>query len=136
MELFLDGIKDIYWAENHLVKTLPKMEKAASSAKLKAAIADHLEVTKTHVARLEKVFELLGEKAQAKKCDAMEGISKEGDVLDLAVGKEIVEKSGAWFAYGGEKIGQGREASKQYLRDNPKIMEEIAKKVVEANKVV
>ena len=79
MELFLDGIKDIYWAENHLVKTLPKMEKAASSAKLRAAIADHLEVTKTHVARLEKVFELLGEKAQAKKCDAMEGISKEGE---------------------------------------------------------
>ncbi|CAN5421889.1 recombinase RecA [soil metagenome] len=63
-----------------------------------------------------------------------EGISKEGDVLDLAVGKEIVEKSGAWFAYGGEKIGQGREASKQYLRDNPKVMAEIAKKVIDANK--
>jgi recombination protein RecA len=63
-----------------------------------------------------------------------EGISKEGDVLDLAVAKEIVEKSGAWFAYGGEKIGQGREASKQYLRDNPKVMAEIAKKVVDANK--
>jgi recombination protein RecA len=63
-----------------------------------------------------------------------EGISKEGDVLDLAVNKEIVEKSGAWFAYNGEKIGQGREASKQYLRDNPKVMEEIAKKVIEANK--
>jgi recombination protein RecA len=65
-----------------------------------------------------------------------EGISKEGDVLDLAVGKEIVEKSGAWFAYGGEKIGQGREASKQYLRDNPKVMAEIAKKVIEANRPV
>lgn len=63
-----------------------------------------------------------------------EGISKEGDVLDLAVGKEIVEKSGAWFAYGGEKIGQGREASKQYLRDNPKVMAEVVKKVLEANK--
>lgn len=81
MELFLDGIKDIYWAENHLVKTLPKMEKAASSEKLKAAITDHLEVTKTHVSRLEQVFELLGEKAQAKKCDAMEGISKEGESI-------------------------------------------------------
>lgn len=63
-----------------------------------------------------------------------EGISKEGDVLDLAVAKEIVEKSGAWFSYGGEKVGQGREASKQFLRDNPKIMAEIAKKVVDANK--
>lgn len=63
-----------------------------------------------------------------------EGISREGDVLDLAVGKDIVEKSGAWFAYSGEKIGQGREASKQYLRDNPKVMEEIAKKVMEASR--
>lgn len=63
-----------------------------------------------------------------------EGISKEGDVLDLAVAKEIVDKSGAWFAYDGAKIGQGREASKQYLRDNPKVMVEIAKKVVDANK--
>jgi ferritin-like metal-binding protein YciE len=79
MELFLDGIQDIYWAENHLVKTLPKMQKSATSAKLVQAIANHLEQTKTHVSRLEQVFELLGEKAQAKKCDAMEGISKEGE---------------------------------------------------------
>jgi recombination protein RecA len=64
-----------------------------------------------------------------------EGISREGDVLDLATNKEIVEKSGAWFAYNGEKIGQGREAAKAYLRENPKVLEEIAKKVMEANKV-
>jgi recombination protein RecA len=63
-----------------------------------------------------------------------EGISKEGDVLDLATSKEIVEKSGAWFAYNNEKIGQGREAAKNYLRENPKVLEEISKKVVEANK--
>lgn len=79
LELFLDGIKDIYWAENHLVKTLPKMQKSATSSKLSAAIGDHLEITKGHVSRLEQVFELLGEKAQAKKCDAMEGLSKEGE---------------------------------------------------------
>jgi recombination protein RecA len=59
-----------------------------------------------------------------------EGISKSGDVLDLAANRNIVEKSGAWFAYNGEKIGQGREAAKQYLQDNPKVMEEIAKKVM------
>ncbi|MDQ3065047.1 MAG: recombinase RecA [bacterium] len=64
-----------------------------------------------------------------------EGISKEGDVLDLAAAKEIVDKSGAWFAYEGEKIGQGREAAKNYLRENPKVMEKIAKQVMEANKV-
>lgn len=63
-----------------------------------------------------------------------EGISKSGDVLDLAVEHNIVEKSGAWFAYGEGKIGQGREAAKQYLQENPKVMDEIAKKVVEAAK--
>lgn len=61
-----------------------------------------------------------------------EGISKEGDVLDLATSKEIVEKAGAWFAYGGEKIGQGREAAKEYLKQNPKILAEISKKVMDA----
>jgi recombination protein RecA len=61
-----------------------------------------------------------------------EGISRSGDVLDLAVAQDIVEKSGAWFAYKGEKIGQGREASKTYLQQNPKIMEEISKKVRDA----
>ena len=78
-EFFKDEIKDIYWAEKHLVKTLPKMAKAATSPELKEAFTNHLEETKVHVERLEQVFELLEEKAQAKKCDAMEGITKEGD---------------------------------------------------------
>lgn len=60
-----------------------------------------------------------------------QGISKEGDVLDLAVKENIVEKSGAWYAYGGAKIGQGRENAKIYLRDNPAVCEEIEKKVRE-----
>ena len=58
-----------------------------------------------------------------------QGISKSGDVLDLAVEHGIVEKAGAWFAYGEGKIGQGREASKQYLEENPKVMTEIEKKI-------
>lgn len=78
-ELFMDGIKDIYWAENHLVKALPKMAESASSTPLSSAISQHLELTKEHVSRLEEIFELLGEKIQAKKCDAMEGLSKEGE---------------------------------------------------------
>ncbi len=57
-----------------------------------------------------------------------QGISKSGDLLDLAVERGIVDKAGAWFAYGDEKIGQGREAAKQYLEDNPKAMNEIEKK--------
>jgi ferritin-like metal-binding protein YciE len=80
-EFFHDELKDIYWAENHLVKTLPKMAKAASGEELKKAFADHLEVTKGHVTRLDKVFELLGHKAEAKKCEAMDGITKEGESI-------------------------------------------------------
>jgi len=78
-ELFLDGIMDIYWAENHLVKNLPKMAKEATSTELAKAIENHLKETVEHVNRLEEVFALLGEKAIAKKCDAMEGLTKEGE---------------------------------------------------------
>lgn len=60
-----------------------------------------------------------------------QGISKSGDVLDLAADKGIVEKSGAWYAYKDEKIAQGREAAKKYLEDNPKVLDEVAKKVLE-----
>jgi len=80
-EFFHDEIKDIYWAEKKLVQTLPKMAKAATSEELKNAFNEHLEVTKEHVTRLEKVFDLLGHKPQAKKCDAMDGITKEGESI-------------------------------------------------------
>ena len=77
-EFFHGELKDIFWAEKHLVTHLPKMKKAATSPELQKAFADHLETTKEHAARLEKVFSLLGYKAVAKKCDAMDGILKEG----------------------------------------------------------
>lgn len=80
-EFFVDELKDIYWAEKALVKALPKMQKAATSATLKDAIGMHLEETQTHVTRLEEVFSLLGHKAQAKKCDAMDGLLKEGNSI-------------------------------------------------------
>ena len=57
------------------------------------------------------------------------GISREGDLIDLAVKNDIVDKSGAWFAYGGNKIGQGRENAKQFLADNPDILNEIDHKL-------
>ncbi len=78
-KLFTDAVKDIYWAEKQLVKSLPKMAKAAASSALADAITDHLVQTETHVERLEQVFELLDKKPQAKKCDAMEGLAKEGE---------------------------------------------------------
>lgn len=61
-----------------------------------------------------------------------QGISRSGDILDLATKYEIVEKTGAWFSYKEEKIAQGREAAKKYLEQNPKVMDELAKKVTEA----
>ncbi|HLO82486.1 MAG TPA: ferritin-like domain-containing protein [Chitinophagaceae bacterium] len=78
-ELFTEQVKDIYWAEKHLTKALPKMMKAASSANLQEAFATHYEQTREHVVRLEQVFDLLGKKVQAKKCDAMEGLVQEGE---------------------------------------------------------
>jgi ferritin-like metal-binding protein YciE len=79
LEFFHGEIKDIYWAEKHLLKAIPKMSKAATAPELKEAFNNHLEETKGHVERLEQVFEMLGFKPQAKKCEAMEGITKEGD---------------------------------------------------------
>jgi len=81
IDFFVDEIKDIYWAEKHIVKTLPKMQKAASSEPLKQAFEDHLEETKEHVNRLEQIFQILGAKVQAKKCEAMEGITREGESI-------------------------------------------------------
>lgn len=80
-QLFVDELKDIYWAEKHLVKALPKMSKGATSKKLVKAIEKHLEETKEHVKRIEDVFEILGIKAEAKKCEAMAGLVKEAESI-------------------------------------------------------
>ncbi|ABQ06158.1 YciE/YciF ferroxidase family protein [Flavobacterium johnsoniae] len=79
--LFVDSLKDIYWAENALVGALPKMQNNATDAALASAIKEHHAVTQNQVKRLEKVFELLGEKAEGKKCEAMAGLLKEGDSI-------------------------------------------------------
>ena len=77
-ELFIDELKDIYWAEKHLVTALPKMAKAATSEELRNAIESHLAETENHVTRLEDVFDAIDEKAVAKKCEAMAGLIAEG----------------------------------------------------------
>ena len=77
-DLFLDELRDIYSAENQLVKALPKMAKAAASAKLKAGFLEHLEQTKGHVDRLVQIFESLEAKATGKICKAMKGLVEEG----------------------------------------------------------
>jgi len=80
-ELFEDGLKDIYWAEKALTKALPKMAKNATSKQLIDALHSHLEETEGHISHLEKVFEIIGKKAVAKKCDAMDGLIKEGESI-------------------------------------------------------
>lgn len=80
-ELFLDELKDIYWAEKHLAKALPKMAKAATSDELRQAIEQHLLETENQITRLEDVFTSIDEKAAAIKCEAMAGLVKEGESI-------------------------------------------------------
>jgi len=77
-ELFLETLKDIYYAEKQIYKSLPKMAKAANSDQLRAAFEKHHGETEEHIERLEQIFELLGKAARGKKCDAIEGILDEG----------------------------------------------------------
>lgn len=77
-ELYVDELKDLYNAENQLVKALPKLAKAAASEELRAGFEEHLEQTKGHVSRLEQIFKSLGENPKEKKCKGMEGLVEEG----------------------------------------------------------
>ncbi len=81
MELFVEQVKDIYWAEKALVKALPKMIKKANSKDLEMALTSHLDESKNHVNRLEQVFQSIDRKAEAKKCDAMEGLLMEAEEM-------------------------------------------------------
>ena len=82
-DLFLDTLKDIYYAEKQILKALPKMAKAAQSEKLQAAFEKHQDETEGQIERLEQIFELLGKAARGKKCDAIEGILDEGkEIMD------------------------------------------------------
>jgi ferritin-like metal-binding protein YciE len=77
-DLYVEQLKDLYNAEQQLIKAIPKMAKAASSEELKAAFEDHLGKTRQHAQRIETILEQMGEKAQGKKCKAMEGLVEEG----------------------------------------------------------
>ncbi|RUT32593.1 ferritin-like domain-containing protein [Arsenicitalea aurantiaca] len=82
-DLFLDTLKDIYYAERQIVKALPKMAKAAQSSELKAGFEQHRDETQVHIERLEQVFELLGKSPRGKTCDAILGILEEGkEIMD------------------------------------------------------
>lgn len=80
-DLFHDTLKDIYYAERKILKTLPKMQRAAQSDALKAAFEKHRQETEGHVERLQQVFEIIGKRVQGKTCDAIEGIVAEGEEI-------------------------------------------------------
>ncbi len=93
-DLFFEQVRDTYDAEKQLIKALSKMAKAASADELRAAFEEHLDQTRGHIERLERVFDLLGKKARGKSCDGMQGIIEEGeDILD-ADGEPMVLDAG------------------------------------------
>jgi ferritin-like metal-binding protein YciE len=125
-ELYIDELKDLYSAENQLVKALPKMAKAASSEELRTGFQEHLEQTKGHVQRLETIFGQLEENPKGKKCKAMEGLIEEGSeaideyegsVLDAAlIGAAQRVEHYEMAAYGtvrafAEELGETEQAS-------------------------
>ena len=93
-KLYTDELRDLYNAENQLLKALPKMAKGASSEDLKEAFEKHLEQTKGHVERLDQVFEALGEKPKGKTCRAMKGLIEEGSEILQRDGEESVLDAG------------------------------------------
>ncbi len=97
-ELMVDSLKDIYWAEKTLLKAIPKMIKNATSSNLIEGLKGHLEETKGQVTRLEKVFELMGKKAQAKKCEAMAGLTKEAEEIMSETEPGVVRDAGIILA--------------------------------------
>ena len=101
-DLFEVGLKDIYWAEKVLTKTLPKMVKNASSPELVTSLKNQLNETQEHVSRLEKIFEVTGVEATAKKCEAMDGILKETNNLIKQTDLGVVRDAGMIAA--GQKV--------------------------------
>lgn len=118
--LYENDLKDIYWAENHLLQALPKMAMAAESATLRNAFEEHLAETRNHVARLERVFKASGLKVTAKKCEGMEGMSKEVDEVIKGHMKGDVRDSGLIIS--GQKVEHYEIAAYGSLRTLAQVM--------------
>ena len=101
-DLFIDELKDIYWAEKELTTALPKMIKSAASKTLVDALQGHLNETKEQISRLERVFSSVGEKVEAKKCEAIVGLIKEAEEIMDETEKGVVRDAG--IILGGQKI--------------------------------
>ena len=127
MKLFEDELKDIYWAEKALTKAIPKMIKNATSEDLIEALENHLAETEEQVSRVEEVFGLLEKKATAKKCEAMEGLIKEGEGIMEDTDEGAMRDAGIISA--GQKIEHYEIASYGTLRTFAEILglDEVAK---------
>jgi ferritin-like metal-binding protein YciE len=102
-EFFTDQLEDLLWAEKKLVKTLPKMKEAATSAELKDAFSNHLVQTENHVSRLEQIFGIIGEEVDTTKCAAMAGIVDEGeDIIDET--EEGTAQRDVGLIFAGQKV--------------------------------
>jgi ferritin-like metal-binding protein YciE len=143
-ELFVDMLKDIYWAEKHLTGALPKMKKAATTRELQNAFEDHLAQTEQHVIRLEKAFELIGEAAQAKKCEAMAGLTKEVDSMTEETEKGSLTRDVALIA-AGQKVEHYeiatygtlvQLASNMHLNEVASLLEQTLKEEKEADSLL
>jgi ferritin-like metal-binding protein YciE len=148
--LFLDTLKDIYYAEKQIYKSLPKMAKAAQSDQLRAAFEKHHDETEGHIERLEQIFELLGKPARGKKCDAIEGILDEGkEVMDeyedtpaldaglLAAAQAVehyeISRYGTLKAWAGKlSLADAVKFLEQTLTEEKKIDETLSKSAVSA----
>lgn len=102
-EFFIDQLKDIYWAEKALHKALPKLMEASTSEKLAKAFEKHTMETEEQIGMVEQVFELLGEKPEAKKCDAMEGLIKEAESVIKDTEKDSYTRD-AGLILAGQKV--------------------------------
>ena len=149
-ELYIDELKDLYSAENQLLKALPKMSQAATSRELQSGFEEHLEQTKGHVQRLETIFQQLGESPKGKKCKGMEGLIKEGseaieeyegELLDAAlIGAAQRVEHYEMAGYGtvsafAEELGETKHVSllKETLQEEKETDEKLTKLAQEIN---
>jgi ferritin-like metal-binding protein YciE len=121
-DLFKDELKDIYWAEKALTKAIPKLIKNATSPQLQTALKEHLTVTQQQVIRLEQVFESIGAKAAAKKCEAMDGLIREAEEIMESTEEGAVRDAGIISA--GQKVEHYEIATYGTLRTFATILNE------------
>jgi ferritin-like metal-binding protein YciE len=142
-DLFLDTLKDIYYAEKQIVKTLPKMAKAAQSPELKAGFEKHLTETEGHVERLEQIFEIIGAAARGKTCEAILGIIEEGkSIMDEfkgtpALDAGLVSAAQAVEHYEIARYGTLKTWARQMGRDDVvKLLEATEREEIAADKTL